>query len=256
AEARAASILVEAESRLATERARAAQLEGSAADARCEKEAALAANELLGERLRAAAEAETGAVALARRKYDEEARGASLAEAVAHAVEAAVGHTQSVAFVDKCRTLDEVIEATREAAARESAAEAAVLRNELFAEAAARSAAEEEVRSLKRQLAERRASGSAGLLPAAEVEIVASMAAEAARKNGGEEGRSGDLSRRLDDLRATVAEQRACLERTMADRSAAAWDMMRLLSAATAVGGGGVSQEPSDARASCPVCNP
>jgi len=43
---------------------------------------------------------------------------------------------------------------------------------------------------------------------------------------------------------------------TMADRSAAAWDMMRLLSAATAVGGGGVSQEPSDARASCPVCNP
>ena len=67
----------------------------------------------------------------------EEARGASLAAAVAHAVEAAVGHTQSVAFVDKCRTLDEVIEATREAAARESAAEAAVLRNELFAEAAA-----------------------------------------------------------------------------------------------------------------------
>ena len=132
AEARAASILVEAESRLATERARAAQLEGSAADARCEKEAALAANELLGERLRAAAEAETGAVALARRKYDEVAQSVAAAkeelraeELARQAAEACLASAQAAALADGRAQAEAIAQLSeRLAGSEERAAEA------------------------------------------------------------------------------------------------------------------------------------
>ena len=87
-----------------------------------------------------------------------------------------------------------------------------MMRDELLSEAAARSAAEAESRSLKRQLAESRVtprdevqliasfaaeatSRSHGLLQAAEVALVARLAVEtAAHTNGGEEGRLGDTS--------------------------------------------------------------